>query len=94
MGKPVRSRRVIALIAAYVVALQAFNIAYMMFLYALVVCPRQDMWLLSVWLYQFQRNACSSVVFASVLIASIPSLLVFVLAQKIIIRGIVVPSEK
>ncbi|HUW83217.1 MAG TPA: ABC transporter permease subunit [Phycisphaerae bacterium] len=77
-----------------VVALQAFNIAYMMFLYALVVCPRPDMWLLSVWLYQFQRDACSSVVFASVLVASVPSLLVFVFAQNIIMRGIVVPSEK
>ena len=77
-----------------VVALQAFNGAYMMFLYALLVCPSRDMWLLSVWLYQFQQDYSTSSVFASVLVACIPTLLVFIFCQNIIMRGIVVPVEK
>lgn len=77
-----------------VIALGAFNHAYLMFLYALIVCPDQDMWLLSVWMFQYQGTASMSGVFASVLIASIPPLLIFVFAQNVIMRGIVVPVEK
>jgi ABC-type glycerol-3-phosphate transport system permease component len=77
-----------------VVGLAAFNAAYGTFLYALIVAPRQDMWVLNVWLYQWRDFSSSGGVFASVIIASIPTLLVFLLAQKIIIRGIVVPVEK
>jgi multiple sugar transport system permease protein len=77
-----------------VVALGAFTAAYTMFLYALIVCPRPDMWLLSVWLFQFQQQSNSSTVFASILIAAIPTLVVFLLAQNIIMRGIVIPTEK
>ena len=77
-----------------VVALGAFNSAYGMFLYALIVCPSPDMWVLNVWLYQWQQNASSSAIFASVLVASLPTLLVFLLAQNVIMRGIVVPTEK
>lgn len=77
-----------------VVALMAFNSAYTLFLYALLVAPREDMWLISVWLYQFQQTSSMSGTFASVLIASIPTLLVFVFCQNIIMRGLVVPVEK
>jgi len=77
-----------------VVALQAFTFSYMMFLYALVVCPSEEMWLLSVWLFQWQNRASMGGIFASVLIASIPTLVVFVVAQRTIMRGIVVPVEK
>jgi multiple sugar transport system permease protein len=77
-----------------VIALGAFNHAYLMFLYALIVCPDQDMWLLSVWMFQYQQTASMSGVFASVLIASVPPLLIFVFAQNVIMRGIVVPVEK
>jgi multiple sugar transport system permease protein len=77
-----------------VVALDAFNAAYTMFLYALIVCPRQDMWVQTVWLSQFQTRAPMGAVFASVLVTCIPTLLIFVFAQRIIIRGIVVPTEK
>jgi ABC-type glycerol-3-phosphate transport system permease component len=77
-----------------VVALGAFTAAYTMFLYALIVCPRPDMWLLSVWLFQFQQQSNSSTVFASILIAAIPTLVVFLLCQNIIMRGIVIPTEK
>ncbi|MAE60311.1 MAG: hypothetical protein CMJ49_03030 [Planctomycetaceae bacterium] len=77
-----------------VVALGAFNSAYLMFLYALIVCPAQDMWLLSVWLYQYRTQVGMGGMFASVLVAAIPPLLVFIFAQNIIMRGIVVPVEK
>jgi len=77
-----------------VVALGAFNGAYGAFLYPLIVAPAQDMWVLNVWLYQWQQTASTSAMFASVLIASIPTLLVFLVAQNIIMRGIVVPTEK
>jgi multiple sugar transport system permease protein len=73
---------------------RALRAAYLTFLYALVVCPNQDMWVMSVQLYQYQNNAATSAVFASVLVASIPTLLVFVLAQNVIMRGIVVPTEE
>jgi multiple sugar transport system permease protein len=77
-----------------VVALQAFNQAYTAFLYPLLVAPREDMWLISVWLYQYQAAVSMSGVFASVLIASIPTILIFLFAQKIIMRGIAIPIEK
>ncbi len=77
-----------------VVALQAFNSAYTLFLYALLVAPSQDMWLLSVWLYQFQETASMGGIFASVLIASVPTIIIFLFAQNIIMRGIVIPVEK
>ncbi len=77
-----------------VVALQAFNSAYTLFLYALLVAPSQEMWLLSVWLYQFQETASMGGIFASVLIASIPTIIIFIFAQNIIMRGIVIPVEK
>jgi ABC-type glycerol-3-phosphate transport system permease component len=77
-----------------VVALMAFNSAYTMFLYPLLVAPREDMWLLSVWLYQYRETASMGGVFASVLVASVPTLLIFVFCQNIIMRGIVVPVEK
>ncbi|WP_309397718.1 carbohydrate ABC transporter permease [Cerasicoccus maritimus] len=77
-----------------VVALSAFNSAYTMFLYPLLVAPDPQMWLLSVWLYQFQLEASTGGIFASVLIAAIPTLLLFIFCQRIIMRGIVVPVEK
>ena len=77
-----------------VLALNTFTSAYTMFLYALIVAPDADMWLISVWLYQFQQRSGSGGVYASVLVASIPTLLIFLFVQRTIMRGIVVPTEK
>ncbi|MGB7160283.1 MAG: ABC transporter permease subunit [Tepidisphaeraceae bacterium] len=77
-----------------VVALEAFNAAYAMFLYALIVCPAPGMWLQTVWLSQFQFRASTGPVFAAVLVMCLPTLLIFVLAQRMIMRGIIVPTEK
>ena len=77
-----------------VLALDAFTSAYAAFLYPLLVAPDPDMWLIAVWLYQFQQRASSGAVFASVIIASIPTLVIFLFVQRTIMRGIVVPTEK
>lgn len=77
-----------------VLALGTFNAAYSAFLYPLLVAPNPKMWLISVWLYQFQMNNSSGGVFASVVITSMPTLLIFLVTQRTIMRGIVVPTEK
>lgn len=77
-----------------VVGLQTFSAVWMMFMYPLIVCPAPEMHVLAVWLQQFQLHAPGTAVYASIILASIPSLLIFVFAQRTIMRGIAVPSEK
>ncbi len=77
-----------------VVALQTFSGAWNAFMYPLIVCPDQKMHVIAVWLQQFQQQASSSAIFASIIVASFPSLLIFIFAQRTIMRGIAVPSEK
>jgi multiple sugar transport system permease protein len=78
-----------------VTALGAFTSAYSAFSFAFIVCQDQKMWTLTVWLYQLsQLNVHQAVIFAALVIAAIPTLLVFIFSQNIILRGIIVPSEK
>lgn len=77
-----------------VIALGAFTSAYSNFMMALIIIPDQKMWTLMVWIFQLQSEAHQSVVYASLVIAAIPTFLVFVFCQNIIMRGIVVPTEK
>jgi len=77
-----------------VIGLQAFTLAYANFMFALLICQDQKMWTLMVWLYELQQQKGQGVVYASLLIAAIPTFVIFVFAQKIIMRGIVVPVEK
>jgi multiple sugar transport system permease protein len=77
-----------------VIALGAFASAYSNFMMALIIIPDQKMWTLMVWIFQLQSEAHQSVVYASLVIAAIPTFLVFVFCQNIIMRGIVVPTEK
>ena len=77
-----------------VIALGAFNAAYANFMFAFILCQDREMWTLMVWLYQLQQFSSQSVVFASLLVAAIPTLLIFVLCQNVIMKGIVVPTEK
>ena len=77
-----------------VIALRAFTIAYSNFMMALLICQDQRMWTLMPWLYQLQQRSGQGVVFASLLIAAVPTFIVFVTCQKVIMRGIVVPVEK
>ncbi len=77
-----------------VIALQAFTHAYSNFMMALLICQDERMWTLMPWLYQLQQRSGQGVIFASLLIAAIPTFLVFAFCQNIIMRGIVVPVEK
>lgn len=77
-----------------VIALNAFTGAYGAFLFALVVCQDPKMWTIMVALYNLQSNAPQYVIFAALTLAALPTLLVFLAAQKVILRGIVLPSFK
>ena len=77
-----------------VVALGAFVAAYGNFMLAFLVCQKQDMWTVMVYLYQLQQQASPAVGFAALAIAAIPTLLVFVFCQNLIMKGIVVPTEE
>ena len=77
-------------------ALNAFVAAYNSWEWALLVCQRQSHWTLSVWLYQMSRNFAGTpwVVMAGFVLVSIPTAAVFLLCQRVIMRGIVLPSMK
>lgn len=77
-----------------VIALNAFTHAYANFMFALLICQDQDMWTLMPWLYQLQQYSGPGVVYASLLIAAVPTFIIFSLCQNVIMRGIVVPVEK
>lgn len=77
-----------------VLALAAFTEAYAEFMMALVKIPDSRMWTLTVWLFQMQQFSHPSVVYASVVISAIPTLVIFMLCQNLIMRGIVVPVDR
>jgi len=77
-----------------VIALGAFTAAYGTFFYALILAPDPKMWTIMVYIFQLRAGADYPVVYASLIITAIPTLLVFVFCQNIILRGIVVPSDK
>lgn len=75
-------------------ALTAFMGAYGAFLYAFVVCQDQRVWTLMVFIYQLQTVAPRATVMAALTLAAIPTIIVFLLAQRVIMRGIVLPGER
>ena len=77
-----------------VIALQAFTGAYGAFMFALVVCQDPKMWTIMVWLYELQFQNPTYIMMAGMAVAAIPTLLVFVFAQNVIMRGIILPTEK
>lgn len=77
-----------------VTALGAFGAAYGAFLFAMVVCQDPRMWTLMVHVYQIQVDEPRSVLMAALVLASLPTLVVFIFAQRIIMRGIILPSYK
>jgi ABC-type glycerol-3-phosphate transport system permease component len=77
-----------------VIALSAFNAAYRNFMFAFIVCQDKSMWTMMVNIYQMMQRTSAGVGFAALVVASIPTFAVFVFFQNIIIRGIVVPTEK
>jgi multiple sugar transport system permease protein len=77
-----------------VIALSTFVGAYGTFFYALILAPDPAMWTVMVYVYQLRQTVDPPVVYASLIVTAIPTLLVFVTCQNIILRGIVVPSDK
>lgn len=77
-----------------VIGLHAFAAAYANFMFALLLCQDEKMWTLMVWLYELQQRSGPAVMYASLIIAALPTFVVFVFCQKLILRGIVVPVEK
>jgi ABC-type glycerol-3-phosphate transport system permease component len=77
-----------------VIALQAFTQAYSNFLYALLICQDERMWTLMVWIYQLQERSGIGVIHASLLIAAVPMLIIYLLCQRVILRGLVIPIER
>jgi multiple sugar transport system permease protein len=77
-----------------VVALAAFAGAYGNFMMAFILCQDPKMWTMMVNVYQIMQNYNPGVSYAAIAIAAIPTFIVFVFCQQVIIRGIVVPTEK
>jgi multiple sugar transport system permease protein len=77
-----------------VIALGAFTNAYTHFMFALLICQDERMWTLMVWLFQLQQQYGPGVMNAAFVLAALPTLLVFLFCQNLIMRGIVVPTEK
>jgi multiple sugar transport system permease protein len=75
-------------------ALMAFMASYSTFMFAFLVAQDQSMWTLMVWVYQLQTTAPKAVVMAALALAALPTLVVFLLAQRVIMRGIVLPGER
>ena len=75
-------------------ALLAFLGAYGSFIYAFLVVQDQRMWTLMVWLYELQTTAPRAVVMAALTLSAVPTLIVFLLCQRVIMRGVIVPIEK
>jgi multiple sugar transport system permease protein len=75
-------------------ALMAFMGAYGAFLYAFLVAQDQRVWTLMVFIYQLQNTAPKAVMMAALTLAAIPTLFVFLIAQRAILRGIILPGEK
>ena len=76
--------------------LHAFIAAYVGWEWALIVCQDPHMWTLSVWMYQASVKwaAAPWIVNAGYIVLSIPTMIVFLTCQKVILRGIVIPQMK
>ena len=78
-----------------VIGLGAFTAAYTAFMFALVVCQDPKMWTLMVWIYELgSSGAPQYVMMAAATLLTLPTLLVFLLAQNTIMKGIILPSYK
>ena len=75
-------------------ALMAFMASYSTFMFAFLVAQDQRMWTLMVWVYQLQTTAPKAVVMAALALAALPTLMVFLFAQRVIMKGIVIPGDR
>ena len=77
-------------------ALNSFVAAYNSWEWAFLVCQKESNWTLAVWMYQMSQQMGGQpwCVMAGFVLVSIPTAIVFLACQKIILRGIVLPSMK
>lgn len=77
-------------------ALNSFIHAYSSWEWVFLVCQDESHWTLAVWMYQFSQVFAHQpwCVMAGFVLVSIPTATVFLLCQKVILRGIVLPSMK
>jgi ABC-type glycerol-3-phosphate transport system permease component len=77
-------------------ALHAFIHAYSSWEWAFLVCQKESHWTLAVWMYQMSQTFTHQpwCVMAGFVLVSIPTASVFLVCQKVILRGIVLPSMK
>jgi len=76
--------------------MNAFIMAYNGWQWALTICQEKEMWTIAVWLYQASEwwKDMPWLVSAGFVVASVPTFLVFLSCQKIILKGIAIPSMK
>lgn len=84
-----------------IIALQMMGtiiMAYSEYMWAFIVCPDERKWTLAVWIFQYSMEAMqrgeSHLQMAALVLMSIPTLFVFIIMQKIIMKGIILPSMK
>ncbi|MGN0846233.1 MAG: carbohydrate ABC transporter permease [Kiritimatiellia bacterium] len=77
-------------------ALNSFVAAYNSWEWAFLVCQKESHWTLAVCMYQMSQQMGGQpwCVMAGFVLVSIPTAIVFLACQKIILRGIVLPSMK
>ena len=77
-------------------ALNHFIAAYSSWEWAFLVCQKESNWTIAVWMYQLSQQMSGQpwCVMAGFVLVSIPTAVVFLLCQKVILRGIVLPSMK
>ena len=77
-------------------ALNSFMHAYSSWEWALLVCQKESHWTLAVWMYQMSQTFADQpwCVMAGFVLVSLPTAAVFLLSQRVILRGMVLPSMK
>ena len=80
-----------------IIALDSFTAAYSGFMWAFLICPDHKMWTIMVHLFSLQQAAGAaqaSVAMAAMVLAAVPTFLMFLFCQNVILKGIIVPSFK
>lgn len=77
-----------------IITLQSFTAAYSGFMWAFLICPDQKMWTIMVHLFNIQQWNPAPIAMAALVIAAVPTFLVFLFCQNVILRGIIIPSFK
>ncbi len=77
-----------------VIAITTFTLAYGSFMWAFIVCQDPDYWTVMVYVYQLQQTLEYGGLMALLVVTALPTLIVFIFCQRIILRGIVVPTMR